>query len=398
MNKTGLMAVAAATMAALASTAADYYVDNVNGDDAGAGTTRQTALKSLKAATARLKPGDTLHLLPQGVFSEMLAFNGPASGGTPDKPIVVKGHGATLTGLKPVADDGWADKGDGLWLSPNKCRWGACVPHAYLPDMKRVTVATSDAAYRNPAKLQPGEGAWNGDGLYFRVEAGKRPQDYRLSGAYQINGVEIDGGASYIVVEDLIAEYVANDGVNVHGPCRGLVFRNIEGRWCGDEGFSVHEDVQANVYNGYFHHNDDGICDICASQTLFFGCRVEKNVRWGVGFHGGMRVLCDSVVRDNGGVQIYAQPGRIGKSYGFDQSNPMLACRMYMKNVRVEGGEGPALRVNKGAEVVADQCTFSGTDVGVDVRGGVLHLNRSEVRDVRGERVVKTADGVVVEK
>ena len=79
MNKTRLMAFAAATMAALAATAADYYVDNVNGDDAGVGTTRQTALKSLKAATARLKPGDTLHLLPQGVFSEMLAFHGPAS-------------------------------------------------------------------------------------------------------------------------------------------------------------------------------------------------------------------------------------------------------------------------------------------------------------------------------
>jgi hypothetical protein len=248
-----------------------------------------------------------------------------------------------------------------------------------------------------PESLKPGEANWDRHGAWYRVKAGENsPVGLGLTGYYRSCGIDICHH-SYINVENLTVQHFANDAFNVHGQSRGLVFRNICGRHCGDDGFSVHEDVQAVVYNGHFHNCDDGIHDIQASQTMFFGCLVESNRLWGVGFSGGYRGMFDSVVRGNDGDQVWVGTSHIGKPYKFSKEVPLVRGSAYFKNVKIGDGEELALRVSPNAEVVCDQCVFHDIARGVEVRkGGALHLSRCRFENVKGAKCTAPAGTVLV--
>ncbi|MBI4130719.1 hypothetical protein HY468_05350, partial [Candidatus Roizmanbacteria bacterium] len=73
-----------------------YYVDCV-GDDTQAGTTAQTAWKTIsRASTALLQPGDSLLFKRECVFTEPLTA---AWSGTSDQLIIIGSYG---TGEKPL--------------------------------------------------------------------------------------------------------------------------------------------------------------------------------------------------------------------------------------------------------------------------------------------------------
>ena len=76
--------------------AADYYVDSVNGNDGAAGTSPETAWRSLKKASeVKLAPGDALRFRRGSLWRETLA----CQNGEPGKPIT---YGAYGEGQKPV--------------------------------------------------------------------------------------------------------------------------------------------------------------------------------------------------------------------------------------------------------------------------------------------------------
>lgn len=76
----------------------------------------------------RLQPGDTLVLAPGQVYRETLVLT---RSGTPARPITIRGNGAVISGLRPIGDDTWVDRGGGLFFSPNGRSWGAHDPQAY---------------------------------------------------------------------------------------------------------------------------------------------------------------------------------------------------------------------------------------------------------------------------
>ena len=365
--------------------ATEYWADPVRGDDTRTGTSPTEAFRTLKAATARLRAGDVLHLSPGARFGETLALR---TSGTATRPIIVKGHGSVLSGLEPVPDASWIDKGGGLWLSPNKMFWGACRPRVLLPSGEMISVPVSHIAFRCPERLSPGAAAWNKEGIWFRPEAGHRPQTYALRGFYRVSGVEIVG-QHYLVVEDLTAEHFTNDGFNVHGSCRGLVFRNITARENGDDGFSVHEDVMVNVYGLLSHGNDNGIADIALSQSLYCGARVVSNRLCGLDFHGGVHAVRDSVVSENGGMQIWVRSR--------PSVDPMSAVRVFLEDVSVIGGEGAGLTVCEHAEASVHGCTIRGMDVGLSIKGGRLHFSGSSVAACR-TAVQTVAGGILTQE
>lgn len=373
--------------------AAVYHVNCKTGDDSNNGLTASAAFKTFKKAASVLAPGDVLELASGVAFHETLVMK---SSGTPQNPIVIRGNGAVISGLKPVPDGSWKEVKAGLWLSANGVRRGACLPRVLDRSGTWRSVGGSTPDKTDPESLKPGEALWNRDGIWFRPEDGRKPQDYGLHGFYRNNGFEITG-KSYITVHDLVCEHNANDGFNVHGCCAGLVFRNIEARYNGDDGFSVHEDVQANVYGGFFHHNDFGIQDIAASQSSFCGVTVVSNRLHGVDLLGGMRIIRDSVIRGNAFGQIRIR-GDVVKYMGWDVANPLFKSRAYLERVTVGPGEGAALSVFRNAEVAVSDCTFSGTDRGVTASGNaMLHLVKTKIHGCRKEPLVKQPGSTVVE-
>jgi hypothetical protein len=339
-----------------AGRAGTVFVNNQTGDDARDGAAAEQAVRTLKRAVALCKPGDTLRLANTGeVYRESLRFG--TRGGTPSAPIVVEGQGAVLSGLRPIPPAAWEDRGEGLLFHANGMRRQMTASRPFV-----VRDGTMVPQRRKPNEVRAEESCWDKDGIYFRMAPGKTAADYQLGATMLVSGLILTGG-SYIEVRDLVCENFANDGFNVHGSCQGLVFRNIVGRWNGDDGFSVHEDVGAVVLGGHFHHNNYGIQDISISRSSFYGVLVEQNRVAGADFVGGHHVLIDSVVRDNAGPQIQTR-GDATRNIR-EPENPMARGALVLSNVLTVGGR-QGLHVLNGVADVAN-CSFVGAEEGVRI-------------------------------
>lgn len=328
----------------------------------------------------RLLPGDTLLLAPGQVYHETLLL---CKGGTAAKPITIRGNGAVISGLTPIADDSWQDRGDGLYFFPNDRSKGANDPQAYDALRRRLTPDVQKQRRLPVAELAKGQALWKADGLWFRTADGRPPTG--ICGTMLGEGVKLLSGAGYVIVENLVCEYVANDGFNAHGSCPGLVFRDITGRFCGDEGISVHEDVTMAVYNGRFHHCGNGFTDICASQTAYYGCTSESNRYFGAQFNGGHHVLVDCVFRDNPSFHLQFNSGKISGSYGYPEDGaacPALSGGGFLKRVTFAGTSGVDLKVTGVARVHAADCSFSNGEKGV-VRASKAVFTASACKDDR---------------
>ena len=351
--------------------AAEFYADPKSGSDENDGLSSASAFRTLARATKDLKAGDVLNLAPESTFHEALVI---VSSGTAAAPIVVRGNGAIVSGAHPIDTDKWEPKGGDLWFQPSDRRWGALRPRVFVGD-DMICPACDHPDKIDPATLGPKSALWRTEGVYFRAETGRTPRDYALVGGVgrtrdEHSGVIIEN-QSYITIERLVAERFPNDGFNVHGVCSGIVCRDIVARHNGDDGFSIHEDIVATVVGLHSHHNDYGIQDGGYGQTIVSGAVLEHNRLGGFDELGGIRILRDAIVRSNGRVQISIHPrpgrGKLGQS-------PLAATTAYFENVKVEGGEGSALRVDDGVTVTARNCTFSGTQNGFGLRGGRVHL------------------------
>ena len=376
-NKSALIAFVAVACLPVFAFATEWHVDSTKGDDSNDGLSAATAFKTLERATKHLKAGDVLNLAAGSFFRESLVIR---ASGTAAKPIVVRGNGAVVSGLHPIDAAKWESKGSDLWFQSSDRCWGALRPRVFIGD-EMISVQIP------PQELKPGTATWRREGVYFRAESGKSPQDYALLGAVgrskaEHSGVLIDG-RSYVTIENLAAQHFPNDGFNVHGICRGLVFKNIVARHNGDDGFSIHDDVCATVIGLHSHHNDYGIQDVGFSQTIVTGAILEENRLCGFDEHDGIRILRDSVVRANGRRQIGMHSS---KDADKTVSPSMRFLSAYLENVKVECGGEEAIFVEDDVTLVAKKCTFSGSKTGLEMTGGRVHLE-SCMFSVRGEPV-----------
>ncbi|MBR5025357.1 MAG: hypothetical protein IKX48_09835, partial [Victivallales bacterium] len=267
-------------------------------------------------------------------------------------------------------------------LNANHLQTGALRPRLFNGDGQMISVHFKT----KPQDLKEGEAVWNQNGIYYRAAAGEKPAEKEFYGTYKESGVVLLNH-NYVVVNNIVTENFANDGVNAHGSCRGLIFRNLISRWNGDDGFSIHEDVQACLYGAHLHHNDFGIQDISISRSSFFGVLSEDNRSIGGDFHGGMRSIEDSMFRNNGEMQLRFATN--GATYmGLKKDNPLENARAYLKDVLVCGGRGAALQVKGKADVTAFQCTFANTETGIDAEEkGAIHLVLCAIANV-GQNIV----------
>ncbi len=365
------------------ASAADYYVNNLKGADTNSGQSAEAAFATLAKAAGLAGAGDRIIIANTGEpYHECLPLR---KSGTAQAPLVIEGNGAVLTGLRPMPADKWQKQADGRWFFalPKQSHM-----HRFIYDLSGKAFVAGKAADQLAAE----EYFCDATGLFFRPVEGKTIADYQLQTMFLTSGVEILD-VSYIICSNLTCEYFANDGFNMHGDVRGLVFRNIVSRYNGDDGFSIHEDGGVHVYGGYFHHNEYGIQDIQTARSWYSGILSEDNRDLGINLIGGNHSLEDSVVRNNRNGQIVLGSMTI-------KDNPERAADRFnqgvyfIKNVVAEGGP-VALTLSGHNQASVIHSVFRGADCGISVnQNAYLHLTQCLVADNHKYEMVWPSGGL----
>lgn len=230
--------------------------------------------------------GDTIHLEPK-VYRDYAGFYGKK--GEPGKPITLDGHGATLEGSDPIDLEKWREVSPGLFahddLMPGLSdavigRW-FFIFDGRIQHMGRTSKG-KQAPLKKPEALQAGEWTFVKDpgrekppskaiyGTFFlKVAAGQKLADTKIFAPMRSAGVQMSGDNAHLVIKNLTATHPYNDGFNIHGDCRDVVFENIRAIECGDDGISAHETAEYRVDGLVSIGNSTGICDTVAAKTSY---------------------------------------------------------------------------------------------------------------------------------
>jgi hypothetical protein len=264
--------------------ARDFHVDPAAGDDLNDGITRPK--KTIPAAIKFAQPGDTIHLKPV-VYRDYAGFYGKK--GESGRPITLEGHGAILEGSDPIDPAAWSEVSPGLFQNANVLprlddailgRW-FFLWNGRMNHMGRTSKGRS-APFKKPEDLQPDEWTFVKDpsreqppskqiyGTFFiKLAPGRNLADANIRMPVRSAGVQMSGDNAHLVIRNLTATHPYNDGFNIHGDCRDVVFENIRAIDCGDDGISAHETAQYRVDGLVSTGNSTGICDTVAAGTSY---------------------------------------------------------------------------------------------------------------------------------
>jgi len=318
-------------------------VDGVSGSDENDGVTKP--FKTIGRVLRSLKTSDTLMLAKMDEpYREALRLR---VGGTPERPLVVEGNGATLSGADPAPKTGWVEA-NGVYSLAQPTQ----VKFLFGPNMRceRGKSAT---------ELDTQHWWWENGKLYFRPAEGKTPGDYDLEMAVRTSGVATNG-TGQIIVRNLTCKHFWNDGFNIHGGSAPLWFENVVGVWNGDEGFSAHENAECYVRGGDFSNNYwHGIADINFSRTHYANIIVRNNRSKGIYFTGGMHSVTDSEV--SGSPVNIALIGGVTKHFPRHEMHPLHTSFANFRNVVVRSEPNEVgVFVQQGSEAVFEHCLISG--------------------------------------
>ena len=254
--------------------APDIHVDPKTGDDTNDG--RAEPVKTIARAMKLAKPGDTIHLTP-GTYYESADFTNKH--GEHGKPITLDGHGAILDGSEPVTSAEWEQVSPDLYRRRKiyKTTDDAIVGRWFLlwdGRMQRMGICSKGPSepLKKSEELQPGEWTFvreDGDAFYLKLRPGQKLDEANIRFPKRSSAVVQSIAGSWLTVKNVTGMHVYNDGYNVHGAQRNLVFENIAAINCGDDGFSAHEDVDCQIDGFVSIGNATGLCDTGTSQTNY---------------------------------------------------------------------------------------------------------------------------------
>ncbi|MBM4044844.1 MAG: DUF1565 domain-containing protein [Planctomycetes bacterium] len=270
-----VLAVVAVAAWACAAQARDIHIDHEKGDDGANGLTQGAPLKTIAQAITLAQPGDTIHLAPTKTpYKQSAVFHNKS--GEPGKPIVLDGHGATLSGSEPLDEKAWQQVAPGLYRNDKLIpRSDAIVGRFYfifdgqMNHMGRTSKGPK-RPWLKPEELKPGEWTYVKDdhAFYVKIEPGKKLGDCRIESPARSNGVSFSGECNHFVIRNVIATHVWNDGYNIHGKTRDILFENITAIDCGDDGLSAHDDCEVRVEGFVSIGNSTGICNVGHSTSV----------------------------------------------------------------------------------------------------------------------------------
>lgn len=351
--------------AAAAGEGRELHVDPVNGSDANDAIAKpvKTIARGIKLA----QPGDTIHLAPAR-YKESAVFANKL--GEPGRPITLDGHGAVLDGADPLNAADWEMVSPGLYRNDHLLRMDPAILMRWffvfdgkMNHMDRTSKGPS-APLKKTDELASGEWTYAPDapitretkgitGAFFiKIDPAKKLDDYRIEAPIRSSGVGFGGHCEHIVIRHVTGTHVYNDGFNIHGDQRDLVFENITAIDCGDDGFSAHEAAECRIDGFVSIGNSTGLCDTVASSTHYKNVFIRGCLGYDVFFisHGSHSIE-NALVESSAARAV---------SVGRDPSVSEGACAVRFKNVLVRrvGGGPQEFRISAGAKLEAERCTF----------------------------------------
>ncbi|NUQ61503.1 MAG: hypothetical protein HUU20_03380 [Pirellulales bacterium] len=384
-----LLTVLALLLASGFTRSADIYVDPHTGDDAADGQSPaaqgksgpvQTILRGVRLAG----PGDTVHLA-KAVYRESVDLTGKK--GEPGKPLVIDGHGAVIEGSREIDPAQWQKVAPGLYRNTTLFdrplrrleEWGWRWFFLFDGRMNRMgrCMKGTNAPYKSPSELKPGEWTYQKDddhAFYVRIDPSQELSECRIATPWLVNGVSVHGAVHDLVVRNLTATHVLNDGYNISPTPAGaaigdVLFENISSIECGDDGLSAHGDSTVRVDGFFSTGNGTGLCTVGNSvNTRLF---IKDNVGYEVYFYPGAGPNRHEIA--NSRIQCGADNGLLvqgGKS-------PADICVLRLDNVVVQPAPDnpPAsirLRVADRARLEGRHVTLVGLALAIGGQGALL--------------------------
>lgn len=335
-------------------------------------------------------PGDTIHLEAGKVYRDYAGFYGKK--GEPGKPITFDGHGAILEGSDPIDPAQWREVSPGLFaadeLLPNLSdavigRWFFLFD-GWMQLMGRTSKGRSEPL-KKPEDLQAGEWTFVKDPsrekppskaiygtFYLKIAPGRALSDAKIAAPMRSAGVQFSGDNAHLVIRNLTATHPYNDGFNIHGDCREVVFENIRAIECGDDGISAHETAQYRVDGFVSIGNSTGICDTGKAWTDYRNVFIADCVAFDLYFLDEGRYSLTNVLVISRSRNPFTVTGRASAD-----------CQLTMENVSLRRLVEPRLGIiAAGATVNGRQCTFEGIDLKVtgsaDWKNSILNGKPSE--------------------
>ncbi len=327
-------------------------------------------VKTIAAAIKLAQPGDTIHLQPI-VYRDYAGFY--AKKGEPGKPITLDGHGATLEGSDPLDPQKWNEVSPGLFEAKDLLarlddaiimRW------FFLWDGKMNHMGRTSkgkkAAFKKVDALQPGEWTFVQDhvrdkvvanqifgSFFIRIPAGQKLDQARIFSPMRSVGVGLGGANAHLVIRNITATHPYNDGFNIHGDCRDVVFENIRAIECGDDGISAHESAEYRVDGLVAIGNSTGITDTVAAKTTYRHVFLADNLAFDLYFlNDGRYAVSDAVVLSSAEHALQVVGGK-GQHSELRLDNVLI---------RREGPKGSAA-VAKEATLFARRFTLEGDEL-----------------------------------
>lgn len=329
-----------------ASTGPHYYVNNQTGSDefdglaplpSPAGKSGPTA--TIMAAVKKACVGARIVIANTGQDYRESVHIKDARKGRADRPLVIDGNGATVSGLVRVAPERWTNVHDDVYAFVNRVGGADYVPkREYTGWQQRI----GDSVYGNMpgfnwmagwsgwpterqapeifflngkpgpnvttlADLPPGGFFYDHRAkprcLYFRLPAGARIEDCTLE--LPLNeGVFVTD--DYVVVRNLASKYAMDDGFAGFWGI-GVVFENCNGSFNCDQGISLHGTSVTLIDGGLYERNGGcGIADVMSSFTVYRNVVVRDNLITGALFQGLGHSMLNCSVYGNWSPQIDA--------------------------------------------------------------------------------------------
>ncbi|CAF1416058.1 unnamed protein product [Adineta ricciae] len=244
--------------------------------------------KTIVAAASAAGPGDTIILaIGSGPYRETLNIR---KNGTAAAPIIVEGHGETITGfdLMRFTFDGKA------WIHTLPKLFEED-PVVIAKDGRRILQNQTTGQFLGPVKLRE-------DGKTFELALGTSTDGWEISARWFVVAIT---STSHHVYRNIVATGALNDGFNLHGYGTDLVFENITGYNNLDEGFSSHDTISSTIRTGRFWANDNGIANVNDCITNISNVIIYDNVGYGLFLNANTSSnLIDVSVWNNGATQI----------------------------------------------------------------------------------------------
>ena len=346
----------------------ELRVDPAAGDDANDG--RDQPVKTIARAIKLAQPGDTIHLTP-GTYYESADFTNKH--GLPGKPITLDGHGAVLDGSEPVTSAEWEKVAPDLYrrikLYPRTDdaivgRW-FLLWDGKMQRMGRCSKGPSEPL-KTPADLQPGQWTFvkEEEAFYLKIAPGQELDTANIRYPKRSSAVIQSQAGSWLTVKNITGTHVYNDGYNVHGAQRNLVYENIAAIECGDDGFSAHEDVDCQIDGFVSIGNATGLCDTGTSQTHYRNVFIRDCHGFDLYFIG-LKHSMENAVIESSAARTFWVDGNLLKDG--------QRCEVTLKNVLIRrvGGGPQELRIGRGGFLRAERCTFEGVNVMLTPSGAV---------------------------